>query len=71
MADATPTTTPDDAKTLLKLCRDGRLYEIEKWIADGKPLDPPPKSGTPLQVAVQTGFYRILQPDRTAGEARE
>jgi ankyrin repeat protein len=61
MADAASNNTPEDAKTLLKLCRDGRLYEIEKWIADGKPLDPPPKSETPLQVAVQTGFYSLIE----------
>jgi hypothetical protein len=27
---------PKDAKELVGLCRAGRLYEIEKWIADGK-----------------------------------
>jgi len=27
------------AKELVGLCRAGRLYEIEKWIADGKSLD--------------------------------
>ena len=61
MADATPTSAPDDAKTLLKLCREGRLYEIEKWIADGKSLEAPPKSATLLRVAVQTGFYSLIE----------
>ncbi len=28
-----------EAKELLTLCRTGRLYDIEKWIADGKPLE--------------------------------
>jgi hypothetical protein len=61
MADAAPTNAPENAKTLLKLCRAGRLYEIEKWIADGKPLDIPTKYGTLLQVAVETGFHSLIE----------
>jgi hypothetical protein len=61
MADAVPTNVPEDAKTLLKLCRDGRLYEIEQWIADGKPLEIPAKHGTLLQIAVQTGFHSLIE----------
>lgn len=59
--DARPTNGLEDTKTLLKLCRDGRLYEIAKWIADGKPLDIPAKHGTLLQVAVQTGFHSLIE----------
>src|SRR5271168_982105 len=29
----------NDTKKLVALCRTGRLYEIEKWIADGRPID--------------------------------
>ncbi len=29
----------NDAKELIRMCRAGRLFEIEKWIADGKSLD--------------------------------
>jgi hypothetical protein len=61
MADAAPTNAPEDAKTLLKLCRDGRLYEIEKWITEGRPLETPAKHGTLLQVAVQTGFHSLIE----------
>jgi len=32
------TLTPEDAKLLLQLCRSGKLYEIEEWIASGKSL---------------------------------
>src|ERR1700693_1020151 len=31
----------EEAKDLLNLCRAGRLYEIEKWIAAGRPLEIP------------------------------
>jgi hypothetical protein len=61
MADAAPTNAPEDAKTLLKLCRDGRLYEIERWIAAGKPLDIPAKYGSLLQVSVQTRFHSLIE----------
>jgi hypothetical protein len=52
MANAAPTNAPEDTKELVNLCRTGRLYEIERWIAAGKPLDIPAKYGSLLQVAV-------------------
>src|ERR1700733_10441157 len=62
MADATPTKTPEDAKQLFNLCRAGRLYEIEKWIAAGKSLEiPSQKYETLLQVAVSTGFHSLIE----------
>jgi hypothetical protein len=62
MNDKVPTKPPENAKELLKLCRAGRLYEIEKWIADGKPLEiPRAKYGTLLQVAVGTGFHSLIE----------
>jgi hypothetical protein len=29
----------DQAKELIALCRAGKLYDVEKWIAAGKSLD--------------------------------
>ena len=55
----------EDAKELVQLCRAGRLYEIEKWIAAGKPLDVPAaknrKSKMLLQIAVDTGFHSLVE----------
>ena len=55
----------EDAKELVSLCRAGRLYEIERWIAAGKPLDVPVvknrKSKTLLQIAVDTGFHSLVE----------
>lgn len=64
MAAPTQTLAPDHSKELVQLCRTGRLYEIEKWIAAGKPLDVPAaknrKSKTLLQIAVETGFHSLV-----------
>ena len=51
-----------DAKELLRLCRAGRLYDIEKWITAGKPLDiPVGRSKTLLQMAVETEFHSLVE----------
>ena len=36
--------TSDDAKVFISLCRAGKLYEIERWIAPGKSIHTPPKT---------------------------
>src|SRR5207247_1688493 len=52
----------DDIRPLHELCRYRRLYDVERWIADGKPLQLTPeaitkgtRSKTALQIALQTG----------------
>jgi len=56
------TLSPEDSKALLNLCRAGKLYEIEKWIAGGKSIRTPPQiKKTPLQVAMHLGLLeRVL-----------
>lgn len=61
MPNAAVARAPEDAKELVSLCRTGRLYEIERWIAAGKPLDVPAKYESLLQVAVQTGFHSLIE----------
>jgi hypothetical protein len=60
----TPGTT--DPKELVALCRAGRLYDIEKWISDGKSLDVSStakrgRTRTLLEVAVETGFHSLVE----------
>ena len=51
-----------DAKLLIGLCHRGKLYEIEKWISDGKSLHLPPEcKTTPLQVALDCGFHSLVE----------
>jgi hypothetical protein len=51
----------EDADNILRLCREGRLFELQRWIAAGKPLTVPAHDRhTPLRVAVDTGFHSLI-----------
>ncbi len=54
--------TIEDSKALLALCRAGKLYDIDRWIASGKSIltDPSIKK-TPLLAAVDTGFHSLVE----------
>jgi len=52
---------PERAQELLNLCRTGKLYEIEDWIARGESLLVPEESKrTPLEIAVENGFHSLV-----------
>ncbi len=56
------TLSPEDSKELLGLCRAGKLYDIEKWIADGKSIRTSPQiKKPPLQVAMDLGFHSLVE----------
>jgi hypothetical protein len=56
----------DDLQPLHQFCREGRLYDVERWIAEGRPLQVTPevipKSARPktaLQIAFETGQHSL------------
>lgn len=56
----------DEVLPLLQLCAAGKLYEVEVWIDEGRPLQFPPPSDrklqrvdTALQIAVARGFHSL------------
>jgi hypothetical protein len=56
----------DDLRALHLLCREGRLYDVERWIADGKPLQLSPevipkgaRPKTALQIALESGQHSL------------
>lgn len=52
----------EDAEHLLRLCHEGRLFELQAWIAAGRPLKVPSSyRRTPLHVAVDTGFHSLIE----------
>jgi len=54
--------TVEEAKSLIDLCRDGKLYDIEKWIDSGKSIQVPPLcKKTPLHVALDLGFHSLVE----------
>lgn len=51
-----------DASELIRLCRAGRLYEVEAWIRAGRSLNVPREvRTTPLDVALDTGFHSLIE----------
>jgi ankyrin repeat protein len=56
----------DRAKELIRLCRAGRLYDIDRWIVEGNSLDisAEKKRGRQrslLEVAIDTGFHSLVE----------
>jgi ankyrin repeat protein len=57
----------DEIKTLMDLCKAGRLFDVQDRITDGKPINlpPPPAKGArkhcPLQVSINKGFHSLVQ----------
>jgi hypothetical protein len=51
-----------EAKHLLRLCKLGRLFEVQSWINSGNSLSVPAElKTTPLRVALDTGFYSLVE----------
>jgi len=60
------TETYEEIKPLIELCKTGKLFEVQKWIAAGKPVNGPPSvSGYrrkgPLEVAINLGFHSLVK----------
>ncbi|MGM0427885.1 MAG: ankyrin repeat domain-containing protein [Thermodesulfobacteriota bacterium] len=57
----------NEIKPLIDLCKAGRLFDVQEWIADGKPINPPPppakgaRKKCPLQVSIDKGFHSLVQ----------
>jgi ankyrin repeat protein len=58
--------TYEEVKPLIDLCKAGKLFDVQEWIASGKPVNPPPsvsgyKRKSPLEVAIDLGFHSLVQ----------
>ena len=69
--------TYEEIKPLIKLCKEGKLFEIQAWISEGKPVNPPlpPEKGNrrkiPLEIAISCGFHSLVQVLLEGGAAIE
>src|SRR5688572_13507129 len=57
----------EDIRPLHQMCREGRVYDVESWIAEGKPLQLAPevvrkgtRPKTALQIALETGQHSLV-----------
>ena len=51
-----------EAQELLRLCKEGRLFDVQNWIASRKSLClPSDLRTTPLKVALDTGFHSLVE----------
>ena len=58
------TAVPAEIKELIGLIRAGRLFDVIKWIRDGKPVRLPPAGRyaiSPVLAAVRTGNHSMVQ----------
>jgi hypothetical protein len=61
--------TPEELeiRELVALCKAGKLFQIQQWIADGKRINPPrferkgPRPENPLTVAIDRGFHSLAE----------
>jgi len=57
----------DELKPLIRLVRTGRVFDVQEWIAQGKPVNPPPpepkkqRRKGPLEFAVEAGFHSMVE----------
>lgn len=57
----------DEIRQLVELCRAGKLFAVQEWISQGRPVNPPPskrkgvRSQTPLEVAIDRGFHSLVE----------
>jgi len=62
MTAPAPMSATEELKELVRLCRSGRLYDVERWIATGKSFEGiVGKRDALLQVAVETGFHSLVE----------
>ena len=53
---------PDDIKELIGLVREGKLFAVQKWIAEGKrTVSPESYHNTPIEVALRSGFHSLVE----------
>jgi hypothetical protein len=58
------TPLPPEIKELIQLIRQGRLFEVQQWIKDGRPIRLPEEGHfiiSPILAAMRTGFHSMIE----------
>lgn len=59
--------TLDEIKPVIELCRAGKLFAVQDWITEGKPVNLPhlPRRSnharSPLDIAIEQGFHSLVE----------
>lgn len=66
VSTSAPASTYDEVKPLVELCKAGKLFAVQQWIAAGKPVNAPSvakgqRPKTPLDVALGLGFHSLIE----------
>ena len=55
----------EEIQPLIALCKAGRLFDVQKWIASGRPINPPSelkiRKKSPLELAIALGFHSLVE----------
>jgi ankyrin repeat protein len=68
--------TYEEIKPLIELCKAGKLFAVQEWIAAGKPVNLPSikektRRKSPLEIAIECGFHSLVQVLLEGGAAVE
>lgn len=67
----------EELAPLVEFIKAGKLFDIQTWIKDGKPVNSPPRSpkgrrtNSPLDVAIERGFHSVVQVLLEGGAVQE
>jgi hypothetical protein len=57
----------EDLTPLVALCKQGKLFDVQEWVRQGRPIAPPEGLGgkgsrtIPLRIAIDCGFHSLVQ----------
>ncbi len=68
-----PDPIPADIQELIGLCKAGKLFAVQEWIAAGRPWELPPGRyrTSPLRTAIKLGFHSLVEVFLRAGLRQE
>ena len=67
----------EELAPLFDLCKAGKLFDVQRWIEEGKPVNPPAekrkhgKFKSPLLVAIDRGFHSLADVLLQGGAVQE
>tara|TARA_R110000868_G_scaffold149766_1_gene372487 strand:- start:207172 stop:208380 length:1209 start_codon:yes stop_codon:yes gene_type:complete len=57
----------EEIEPLVQLCKEGKVFQVQEWIVENRPVDPPVPANrgnqkhTPLRYAIERGFHSLVE----------